>query len=67
MAVPAALLAGQVGSQSAVSCARFLQTQKTVYFYGYASHVFVGDAQLVPIGDIAKRTQKSSPDHPAGE
>ena len=67
MTFPDALLSGQLGSQSAFSFARFLQTQKTVYFYGYDSHVFVGDAQLVPIGEIASRTQKSSPGQPAGE
>ncbi|HXO99900.1 MAG TPA: hypothetical protein VN813_05325 [Luteibacter sp.] len=38
--------------QSGFSLGRLLQTQKAMYFYGYASHVFVGDAELVPISDV---------------
>lgn len=42
--------------QSGFSLGRLLQSQKAMYFYGYDSHVFVGDAQLVPIGQVASRT-----------
>jgi len=42
--------------QSGFSLGRILQTQKAMYFYGYNSHVFVGEAQLVPIGSVAART-----------
>lgn len=38
--------------QSGFSLGRMLQTQKAMYFYGYASHVFVGDAELVPISQV---------------
>ena len=44
--------------QSGFSLARLLQAQKTIYFYGYDSHVFVGDAQLVPIGQVAQVDHK---------
>ncbi|SEP08708.1 hypothetical protein SAMN02800692_3570 [Luteibacter sp. UNC138MFCol5.1] len=48
--------------QSGFSLGRLLQSQKAIYFYGYNSHVFVGDAELVPIGTIAARTPKPSSD-----
>lgn len=38
--------------QSGFSLGRILQTQKAMYFYGYNSHVFVGDAELVPISQV---------------
>lgn len=38
--------------QSGFSLGRMLQTQKAMYFYGYNSHVFVGDAELVPISQV---------------
>jgi TPR repeat protein len=38
--------------QSGFSLGRMLQTQKAMYFYGYDSHVFVGDAELVPISQV---------------
>lgn len=41
--------------QSGFSLGRLLQTQKTMYFYGYDSHVFVGDAELVPISQVSPR------------
>jgi hypothetical protein len=41
--------------QSGFSLGRVLQTQKAMYFYGYDSHVFVGDAELVPVSQVAPR------------
>lgn len=46
-------LAAGTPLQSGFSLGRLLQTQKAMYFYGYASHVFVGDAELVPISQVA--------------
>ena len=43
--------------QGGFSLGRLLQTQKAMYFYGYDSHVFVGDAELVPIGQVASRVR----------
>ena len=41
--------------QSGFTLGRILQTQKAMYFYGYDSHVFVGDAELVPISQVTER------------
>jgi hypothetical protein len=38
--------------QSGFTVARLLQSQKAMYFYGYDSHVFVGDAVLVPVSQV---------------
>jgi TPR repeat protein len=43
--------------QSGFSLGRMLQTQKAMYFYGYNSHVFVGDAELVPISQVTSRRE----------
>ena len=64
---PNGMAPGMAGAQSALSFTRFLQTRKAEFFYGYSTHVTVGDMQLVPIGDAAARPQKSSPGQPAGE
>lgn len=40
---------------SGFSVGRLLQTQKAMYFYGYDSHVFVGDAELVPVSQVTGR------------
>lgn len=45
--------------QSGFSLGRMLQTQKAEYFYGYDSHVFVGDAELVPIGQVASHKSQA--------
>ncbi|KAF1003800.1 MAG: hypothetical protein GAK28_04454 [Luteibacter sp.] len=55
------------GVQSGLSFTHYLREQKEEFFYGYSEHVTVGDMQLVPISDVVRRTQKSSPDHPVGE
>ncbi|HVI55889.1 MAG TPA: hypothetical protein VM621_12670 [Luteibacter sp.] len=41
--------------QSGFSVGRLLQAQKAMYFYGYDSHVFVGDAELVPVSQVNTR------------
>jgi hypothetical protein len=43
--------------QSGFSLGRMLQTQKAMYFYGYDSHVIVGEAELVPISEVAQRKE----------
>lgn len=48
-------LSGGTPLQSGFSLGRLLQTQKAMYFYGYDSHVFVGEAELVPISQVAPR------------
>ncbi|WP_213949437.1 hypothetical protein [Luteibacter sp. dw_328] len=40
---------------SGFSVARLLQSQKAMYFYGYDSHVFVGEAELVPVSQVVAR------------
>lgn len=45
----------RVGLQSGFSLGRFLQAQKSNYFQGYNSRVFVGEEQLVPISQVAPR------------
>ena len=44
--------------QSGFSLGRILQTQKAMYFYGYDSHVFVGDAELVPISQVTTSARR---------
>jgi len=41
--------------QSGMSLGRMLQSQKAMYFYGYDSHVYVGDAELLPLSQVAAR------------
>jgi TPR repeat protein len=41
--------------QSGFTVGRLLQSQKAMYFYGYDSHVFVGDAVLVPVSQVNPR------------
>ncbi|MET0255424.1 MAG: hypothetical protein ABW193_06500 [Luteibacter sp.] len=50
-------LSNSMPLQSGFSLGRMLQTQKAMYFYGYNSHVFVGDAVLVPVSQVAPRKQ----------
>lgn len=45
--------------QSGFSLGRMLQTQKAMYFYGYASHVFVGDAELVPVSQVVSHKSQA--------
>jgi TPR repeat protein len=42
------------GGGSSYTVAQMLETEKAVYFAGYESQVFVGDATLVPIGEAAR-------------
>jgi len=44
--------------QSGFSVGRLLQSQKAMYFYGYESHVFVGDAVLVPVSQVDTRKRE---------
>lgn len=53
--MPDSFADNRVGLQSGFSLGRFLQLQKSVYFQGYGSRVFVGEAQLVPIAEVAAR------------
>lgn len=46
-------------TEGGFSLGRMLQAQKTEYFYGYDSHVFVGDAELVPIGQVASHKSQA--------
>ena len=46
-------------TQSGFSLTRLLQAQKTMFFYGYDSHVYVGDAELVPVGQLAAAKSKA--------
>lgn len=48
-------MANDLPLQSGFTLGRMLQSQKAMYFYGYDSHVFVGDAELVPISQVASR------------
>ncbi|QDE40946.1 hypothetical protein FIV34_17865 [Luteibacter pinisoli] len=41
---------------SGFSLGRFLQTREAVALEGWRTNVYVGDAQLVPIADVVKRT-----------
>ena len=49
---------GGVPLQSGFSLGRMLQTQKAMYFYGYNSHVFVGDAELVPVSQVTTASHR---------
>lgn len=49
---------GTMPTQSGFSLARLLQAQKTMYFYGYDSHVFVGNAELVPISQVSAHREQ---------
>jgi TPR repeat protein len=51
----AAASADNLPLQSGFSVGRLLQAQKAMYFYGYDSHVFVGDAELVPVSQVNTR------------
>jgi TPR repeat protein len=55
MPTTAAASADNLPLQSGFSVGRLLQAQKAMYFYGYDSHVFVGDAELVPVSQVNTR------------
>jgi TPR repeat protein len=38
--------------QTGFSLGRLLESEKAMYFYGYDSHVYVGDAQLLPVSQV---------------
>ncbi|MGA7438859.1 MAG: hypothetical protein WBW32_12115 [Luteibacter sp.] len=46
---------------SGFSVGRFLQSREAAALAGWQSNVFVGDAQLVPIEEVAKRTDTQAP------
>jgi len=52
MPTTAAASSDNLPLQSGFSIGRLLQAQKAMYFYGYDSHVFVGDAELVPVSQV---------------
>jgi hypothetical protein len=55
MPTTAAASADNLPLQSGFSVGRILQAQRATYFYGYNSHVFVGDAELVPVSQVSAR------------
>jgi hypothetical protein len=55
MPTSAAASADNLPLQSGFSVGRLLQSQRAMYFYGYNSHVFVGDAELVPVSEVNAR------------
>lgn len=55
MPTTAAASADNLPLQSGFSVGRLLQAQKAMYFYGYDSHVFVGEAELVPVSQVTVR------------
>jgi TPR repeat protein len=46
---------------SGFSVGRFLQGREAVALAGWQSNVYVGDAQLVPIGEVINRSKKEAP------
>jgi TPR repeat protein len=50
----------QTYGASGFSVGRFLQGREAMALAGWQSNVYVGDAQLVPIGEVAARSKKAS-------